>query len=167
MKAELVPRMWQVWETPAAAEFVTSDNPVVTFLRLKEDLWHPGYGFRKPGVVVAFPIASTACLTIGFAGQPEFQRVDAATVARLNDIVVRSSDRFVYSKTLSEETIKMVDEVGRTSVPGETAFVGPSADAQRIEEHLRQSMGIRKHAASGSGQATSESGTASTTKHEE
>jgi Protein of unknown function (DUF4238) len=147
VKSELVPRMWQVWEAPAGAEFVTSDNPVVTFIRLKEDLWHPGYGFRKPGVVVTLPITSTACLTVGFAGQPEFQPVVAATVARMNDIVVRCSDRFVYSKTLHDETKNMVDEVGRTSVPGETAFVGPFADTQRIEEHLRKSMGILKRAA--------------------
>jgi hypothetical protein len=146
LKADLVPRMWQVWEASAEAEFVTSDNPVVTFIRLQEDLWHPGHGTRKAGVVVALPIASTTCLTIGFADQPEFQSVDAATVGRMNDIVVRCSDRFVYSKTFSEETRKMVDEIGRTSVPGETAFVGPYPDTQRIEEHLRKSMGIQKRA---------------------
>jgi hypothetical protein len=66
--------MWQVWEAPTGAEFVTSDNPVVTFVRLKEDLWHPGHGTRKPGVVVALPLAPTACLTVGFAGQPEFKK---------------------------------------------------------------------------------------------
>jgi hypothetical protein len=147
MKTELVPRMWQVWEAPVGAEFVTSDNPVVTFVRLKEDLWHPGHGTRRPGVVIALPIAATACLTVGFAGQPAFLPVDVFTVARLNDIVVRCSDRFIYSRTLSEETRKMVDEVGRTSVPGETAFVGAYADTQQIEEHLRTSMGIRKRAA--------------------
>lgn len=147
MKTELVPRAWQVWQAPTGTEFVTSDNPVVTFVRLKEDLWHPGHGFRQPGVVVAFPLAPTACLTVGFADRPEFQEVDAATVTLLNDIVVRCSDRFVYSKTLSEEIKKMVNEVGRTSVPGETAFVGAFPDAQRIEEHLRRTMGIRRRKA--------------------
>jgi len=146
MKAELVPRAWQVWQAPTGTEFVTSDNPVVTFIRLKEDLWHPGHGFRQPGVVVAFPLAPTACLTIGFADHPEFQEVDAGTATRLNDIIVRCSDRFVYSKTLSEELKAMVNEVGRTSVPGETAFVGAYPDAQRIEEHLRRTMGIRRRA---------------------
>jgi hypothetical protein len=97
--------------------------------------------------VVAFPLAPTACLTVGFAGRPEFQEVDAATVRRLNDIVVRCSERFVYSKTPSEEIEGMVNEVGRTSVPGETAFVGAYPDAQRIEEHLRKTIGIRKRAA--------------------
>jgi hypothetical protein len=148
-KAELVTRAWQIWRAPTGTEFVTSDNPIVTFIRLKEDLWHPGHGFRIPGVVVAFPLAPTACLTVGFADHPEFQEVDAATVTRLNDIVVRCSDRFVYSKTLSEEIKEMVNEVGRTSVPGETAFVGTYPDSQRIEEHLRRTMGIGKRKAVG------------------
>ncbi len=148
MKAELIPRAWQVWHAPTGTEFVTSDTPVVTFVKLKEDSWHPGHGFRKPGVVVAFPLAHSACLTVGFADHPEFQEVDAPTVTRLNDIVVRCSDRFVYSKTLSEEIKGMVNEVGRTSVPGETAFVGVYPDAQRIEEHLRRTMGIHRRKAS-------------------
>jgi hypothetical protein len=147
MKTELVPRVWQVWEAPTGTEFVTSDNPIVTFLRLKEDAWHPGHGFRKPGVVVAFPLAPMACLTVGVADHPEFQKVDAATVTRLNDIVVRCSDRFVYSKTFSEEIKRMVNEVGRTSVPGETAFVGVYPDAQGVEEHLRKTIGIRRQRA--------------------
>lgn len=147
MKAEIVPKAWQVWQPPTGAEFVTSDNPVVTFLRLKEDLWHPGHGFRKPGVVVPFPLAPTACLTVGFADEPEFQEVDAATVTRLNEIVVRCSDRFVYSKTRSDDIKTMVNEIGRTSVPGETAFIGVYPDAQKIEEHMRKTMRIRKRAA--------------------
>lgn len=147
LKAELVPRDWQVWEAPTGTEFVTSDNPVVTFVRLKEDLWHPGHGMRRPGAVVAFPLAPAACLTIGFASNPDFEKVDEATVTRMNDIVVRCSDRFVYSKTFDTEIRKMVDEVGRTSVPGETAFMGPYPDTKRIEEHLRKSIGIRKEKA--------------------
>jgi hypothetical protein len=147
MKDELVPRAWQVWQAPTGTEFVTSDNPVVTFIRLQEDLWHPGHGFGKPGVVVAFPLAPTACLTVGFADRPEFQEVDVATVTRLNDITVRCSDRFVYSKTLREEIKVMVNEVGRTSFPGETAFLGPYPDTQQIEEYLRRTLGIRRRAA--------------------
>jgi len=123
LKAELVPRPWQVLKAPAGTAFVTSDNPVVTFLRLREDLWHPGHGFRKPGVVVALPLAPTACLTVGVEGR-EFQEVDAATVTRMNEIVVRCCDRFVYSRAFSDEIQAMVNAFARTSVPGENAFVG-------------------------------------------
>jgi hypothetical protein len=151
LKTELVPRPWQVFEAPTGTEFVTSDNPVVTFLKLREDLWNPGHGFRKPGVVVAFPLASTACLTIGIQG-PDFQEVDAATVKRMNEVVVSCSDRFVYSKTKSQEIAEMVNTIGGWSVPGKTAFLGQMPGTEKIEEHLRKTMGIkRRRASSGSG----------------
>jgi hypothetical protein len=150
LKTELLLKPWQVLKAPAGAEFVTSDNPVVTFLRLREDLWHPGHGFRKPGVVIAFPLAPTACLTVGVEG-PEFQEVDAATVTRMNEIVVRCCDRFVYSKTFSNGIQEMVNAFARTSVPGETAFIGQFPATQQIGEYLRKTMGIQKRTASGGG----------------
>lgn len=143
LKTELVPKAWQVWEAPSGSEFVTSDNPVVTFIRLAEDLWHPGHGYRKPNVAVAFPLAPTACLTVGITG-PDSLKVDAAKVTRVNEIVIRSCDRFVYSKTRSQEIVQMVNNCAGTSVPGENAFVGVFPDEKRIEEHLRRSMGIRR-----------------------
>ena len=147
LKADLVPKPWQVLKAPDGTEFVTSDNPVVTFIKLKDDLWHPGHGFRRPGVVVAFPLAPTACLTIGVAGR-DFQEVDAATVTRMNDIVVRCSDRFVYSKTRSQEMIDMVNTIGGSSVPGKTAFVGQMPGKEQIEEHMRKTMKIPRRKAS-------------------
>jgi hypothetical protein len=146
MKAELVSRPWQVWEAPTGIEFATSDNPVITFLRITEEAWHPGHGFRKPGVVVAFPLAPTTCLTIGTAGR-EFQTVDEATVIRLNELVVRCSDRFVYTKTLSTYIQEMMHSFARTSVPGENAFVGEFPGTKQIEEYLRKKMGVQRRAA--------------------
>jgi hypothetical protein len=134
-------------KAPAGAEFVTSDNPVVTFMKLREDLWHPGHGFRKPGVVVAFPLAPTACLTVGVQGR-DFQEVDAATVKRMNELVVSCSDRFVYSKTKSQEIFDMVNTVGGWSVPGKTAFIGQMPGKEQIEEHLRKTMKIPRRKAS-------------------
>jgi Protein of unknown function (DUF4238) len=149
LKAELLQRPWQVLKPADDAEFVTSDNPVITFIKLREDLWHPGHGFRKPGVIVAFPLASTACLTVGVAGR-DCQTVDAATVKRMNELIVSCCDRFVYSKTKSQEITDMVNNFGGWSVPGKTAFVGEMPGTEKIEEFLRQKMGIKKRAASGS-----------------
>jgi len=143
LKTELVPKAWQVWEAPAGSEFVTSDNPVVTFVRLAEDLWHPGHGYRKPNVVVAFPLAPTACLTVGIGG-PDFLQVDSAKVSRVNEIVIRSCDRFLYSRTYNQEIEQIVNDCARTSVPGENAFVGAFPDEKQIEEHLRKTLGIRR-----------------------
>ena len=143
LKADLVPRPWQVLAAPSGSEFVTSDNPVVTFLKLREDLWHPGHGFRKPGVVVAFPLAPKACLAVGVEGQ-EYQEVDTATVTRMNEIVISCSDRFVYSKTCSQEIENMVNTFGGWSVPGKTAFLGQMPGKQQIEEYLRKTMRISR-----------------------
>jgi hypothetical protein len=143
IKDEFVSKPWQVWEAPAGKEFATSDNPLVTFLRLTQEVWHPGYGFRTPNVVIAFPLAPTTCLTMGIVGR-EFERVSEATVTKLNDIVIRASDRFVYSKTYTEKIARMVEEFGGTSVPGETAFVGQFPNAEAIEDKLRELIGIRK-----------------------
>lgn len=148
LKIELVPRPWQVLIAPAETEFVTSDNPVVTFIRPREDVWHPGHGYRKPGVVVAFPLAPTACLTVGFGGR-EFQEVDAATVTRMNDIIIRCCDRFVYSKTFDNGIQAKVNAAAHTSVPGENAFIGQLPGTQQIQEHLRKSIGIQRRGASG------------------
>jgi uncharacterized protein DUF4238 len=146
LKAELVPRPWQVWKSPAAIEFITSDNPVVTFVKMREDLWHPGHGYRQPGVMVAFPLAPTACLAIGAEGRA-YQEVDSATVMRTNELVVKSCDRFVYSKSLSSSIEELVNTVSHTSIPGETAFVGKFPETQQIEDYLRRRIGIKKRSA--------------------
>jgi hypothetical protein len=125
---------------------VTSDNPLVTFIRLTDEIWHPGHGFRNPGVVVAFPLAPSACLVMGISGTQSAD-VDEASVDRVNEIVIRCSDRFVYSKTRSAKIEQMVNDCARTSVPGETAFVGQFPDEERIEAYLRRHMGIRPRAA--------------------
>jgi len=83
---------------------------------------------------------------MGVAG-PESRDVDEATVERMNDIVVRCSDRFVYSKTKSDKIEQMVNQVGGTSVPGKNAFIGEFPDEKRIEAYLRRQMGIPPRAA--------------------
>jgi hypothetical protein len=94
-------------------------------------------------------LAPTACLTVGVGG-PEFQEVDAVTVTRMNEIVVRCCDRFVYSKTLGDGIQAMVNAFAHTSVPGENAFIGQFPGTQQITVHLRKSMGIQRRTASGS-----------------
>ena len=65
MQETLLEKKWQVWKAATGAEFVTSDNPVISFVRLPNDELHPGWGFRRQGVIVAFPLAPTACLAMG------------------------------------------------------------------------------------------------------
>lgn len=134
------------------APSLTSDNPVVTFLPVKPDAWSPGHGFRQLNVVTAFPLAPSACLTMGIVGN-DFRTVSENEVAQLNEVVVRMSDRFVYARTASDKIVTMVEEFGGTSVPGKNAFIGTFPDEKRIEEGLRRIMGVKRRAAAGGGKA--------------
>jgi hypothetical protein len=147
-KQEMLKKSWQVWHAPEDTEFVTSDNPVVTFLRFftqHEQIWHPGYGFGTKNVVIAVPLAPTACLVMtDVPFRDSRARVDADTVRRMNEMLIRSCDRFVYSRTESLKIAEMVDHFGGTSIPGETAFLGRPIDQTLVENHLRRTMGIPK-----------------------
>jgi hypothetical protein len=65
----------------------------------------------------------------------------------MNEIVVRCCDRFVYSKTFSSGIEEMVNAVAHTSVPGETAFVGPFPGTDQIQNYLRSNIGIPRRIA--------------------
>jgi len=94
-------------------------------------------------IVRGFSLAPSACLTIGIEGR-EYEEVGAATVMRMNGLVVRCCNRFVYSHILSKEIEGMVNAVSRTSVPGETAFIGEFPGTEQIQQYLRKQIGIKQ-----------------------
>jgi len=144
---EFLKKHWQVWHAQGPAEFVTSDNPVVSFVRYrsKDEVWIPGFGFGSKGVIIAFPLAPDACLVMLDAPVPtQHKHVDMETIQRMNEIVITCCDRFVYSRTRSEELSEAVDQHSGTSVPGVNAFMGRQVDENLIEEHMRRELGIEK-----------------------
>ena len=147
-KQELLKKSWQVWHSPDDTEFVTSDNPVVTFLRFptpQDEIWHPGYGLGTKNVVIAFPLAPTACLVMtDIPFRDSRAAVNAATIPRTNEMLIRSCDRFVYSRTESLEIAEMMDQFRASSIPGQTAFLGRTVDEVLVENHLRRTIGIPK-----------------------
>jgi hypothetical protein len=146
-KSDFIRKPWQVWLAPDGSEFVTSDNPVVTFIKFG-DTWNPGHGFRRPGVIVVFPLAPSACLIMGETGivapGKEYQQIDSDTVVKLNELVISCSDRFVYSRTKSNRTSETVNRLSHLVVPGVNAFMGQMPGTDKIEDHLRNTLGIRK-----------------------
>lgn len=146
VKNMLLQKPWQIWRTPAGAEFVTSDNPVVTFVPLRNGEWHPGHGFGSPDVVAAFPLAPSACLAMGTNG-PESITVDAGQVAKVNEIVIRACGRFVYSKTFSAEIRQHVDAYGGSTKYGETAFLLPMRPSAK--DFIRKALGLDRAASAG------------------
>jgi len=126
---------------PDGVEFVTSDNPLVTFMPYGNGLLNPGHGFRKDGVVAAFPLAPNACLAMGVPGS-ESVVLDTEAVTRVNEVVVQLCDRFVYSKTFSEDIHNLVDELGGNKKYGESAFVPLGIVVPTVKNFLRQYLGL-------------------------
>lgn len=135
-------RKWQVWEAPQGVEFITSDNPVVNFIQIKPDVWHPGHGFRTPNSVSVFPLASSACLMMGIDGR-EHVEVNAKAVELVNDVVIRSANRFVCSRSLDQKVDAQVQQNIATSVPGKSAFLGAFPDSKVMEQYLRKKLGMK------------------------
>lgn len=109
--------VWEIWQAPEGVEFITSDNPLVSTVMLPHGKFHPGYGFGKPEIIALFPLAPTACLAAGgfvagTKGVVGYRSVKAPVVTEINEAMLSISDRYVYSKTLSEEVRKAVDLYG-------------------------------------------------------
>ena len=51
---------WRVLRPPDGLEFVTSDNPLITFVPLGNGKLHPGYGFRKKQAITCADEAGVA-----------------------------------------------------------------------------------------------------------
>jgi Protein of unknown function (DUF4238) len=146
-KQEMLKKFWQIWHATGGTEFVTSDNPVVTFVRTGAtgEIWVPGFGFGYQGVVVGFPLAPDACLMMFDRPQPTERRsVDAGTVTRLNEVITACCDRFVYSRTRSDQIRETVDQIGGSSIRGVNAFMGRNIDQTLIENHMRNILGVQR-----------------------
>ena len=141
IKDILLKKRWQIWRPSPAKEFVTSDNPLVTFMPVGNGELNPGHGFRVKGVVAAFPLAPNACLAMGVDG-PETVVLDVTRTTKVNEVIVRLCDRFVYSRTLSAEIQKTVDQCGGAAKYGESAFLPVGLQVPSLKHHLRTTLGL-------------------------
>ncbi|VVB53005.1 Uncharacterised protein [uncultured archaeon] len=138
----LFEKSWQVWAAPQGVGFITSDNPIVSFVELQPGLWHPGYGFGRPNAIVAFPLCSSACLMMGITG-PEYRDVTVDDVIRVNETVIRCSHKFVYSRTHDDQLNTLIQQIGGTCIAGVNAFVGQFPNSTTLEDYLRKKLGMR------------------------
>ena len=118
----LTKQPWTILRPPLGGEFITSDNPLITFVPLGNGLLHTGYGFRKGMDAAAFPLAPDACLLMGHAWQVPTHLNDQAFGA-LTQALVSICDRFSYSRVYSKRVQGLVDECGGTSRYGENTFM--------------------------------------------
>lgn len=142
IKQALLNKPWQLWIAPAGAEFITSDNPVISFVPLRNGEFHPGHGFAKPETVIAFPLAPDVCLVIGVPGPYPVMRVnkDVQTLTKLNEVLIMLCDRYVYSKTLSEEIKKSVDQSAGMARYGLSAFVRVGEERPSVKDFFRRNL---------------------------
>ena len=122
MKSVVLKKPWQLWYAPEGMEFVTSDNPFVSFIPLGNGRLNSGHGFRKPETLAAFPVAPHVCLGMGVTG-PESVTIEAAFVSEINRTIIELCERYVYSKTRSEEIRQLVDQCANTRRYGVNAFL--------------------------------------------
>jgi hypothetical protein len=102
---------------------------------------HPGYGFRKEIVDAAFPLAPDACLLMGKAWRVS-RNLDLAMLASLNEALISISDRYVYSKTYSDEINGLVQNYGGICRYGESAFMPIGLKLPTARQFLRMHFGL-------------------------
>lgn len=132
---------WRILRPPEGSEFITTDNPLVTFVPVGNGLLHPGYGFRKEIADAAFPLANNACLLMGNAWHVP-RTLDSEMLASLTQVLISISDRYVYSKTRSQEVNAVVQKHSGESRYGVNAFVPVGIKLPTAREFLRMHFGL-------------------------
>lgn len=122
MRNVALQKPWQLWRSPEGTEFITSDNPFVTFIDLGNGRLNSGHGLRKQETIGVFPIAPHVCLAMGSHG-PESVTIEPARVTLINNVIIELCERYVYSKTLSEEVRRVVDKMANERKYGVNAFL--------------------------------------------
>jgi hypothetical protein len=141
MKSILLQKPWQLWNAPERLEFVTSDNPLISFVQLSNGELNSGHGFRKPETIGVFPLAPNVCLAIG-AGGPDSIRIEPQFVRKLNHTIVELCDRFVYSKTRSDEINTLVQQCANTRRYGENAFLPVGLKVPTAKDFVLHLLGL-------------------------
>lgn len=134
---------WKILRPPAGSEFVTTDNPLITFVPIGNGVLHPGYGFRKEKAAAAFPLAPDACLLMGHAGDVP-SVLEAQAFGSLSQAFVSICDRFVYSKSSSRQVQNIVQEYAGSSQYGKNAFVPLGVKLPTPREFLRKHFGLNE-----------------------
>ena len=132
---------WRILRPPDGTEFITSDNPLVTFVPLQHGVLHPGYGFRKEEADAAFPLAPDACLLMGHAWNVS-TTLNQHDLDMLNDALISIADRYAYSRTLSTDIRDSVDKFAGSSRYGVNAFVPLGLKVPPARQFLRTHFGL-------------------------
>jgi hypothetical protein len=138
----LLQRRMRILKAPSGRQFVTSDNPLITFMPLPHGEFLPGEGFGKPTTMMVFPIAPNACVFFGGDDSAARHDVDAKMVKKINWIVIASAHHFVFSQTEDAEIQKMAQQLIGTYIFGKTAFI-PRGPLPTARDFLVKFLGLQ------------------------
>lgn len=132
---------WRILRPAKSSEFITTDNPLISFVPLPNGLLHPGYGFRKQIADAIFPLAPDACLLMGNAWNVP-RHLDSTMTTRVNEALITICDKYTYSKASSLEVDELVQKYGGTCRYGESAFVPVGLKLPTARYFLRLHFGL-------------------------
>lgn len=127
---------WRILRPPNNTEFITTDNPLVTFVPLKNGVLHPGYGFGKPFAVSIFPLGPQASLLMGNAWEVPTTLTPAELVS-LHEMLISMADRYIYSKSRSDSIDELVQEYAGSCRYGVNALMPVGLNMPSARDFLR------------------------------
>jgi hypothetical protein len=130
----LTDKQMRIWKAPKGTQFVTSDNPLVTFVVVPNGEFAPGFGFRQKETIAFFPISPSNCVSFGSEGRDprDHFELSAEAMQKLNWAMIASSHHFVYANTKDAAIQELGDELIGTYIFGENSFIprGPLSDVK-------------------------------------
>lgn len=138
---QLLAKRSRIWKAPKGTQFVTSDNPLATFIVVPNGEFAPGFGFGRNDTVAAFPVCPNKCLLFGGDDPNEHLDVDVDKVWKINEVLISSSHHFVYANKDDSSIQRMAQQLIGTRIFGVTAFV-PSGPLPTVKDFIRGVLGI-------------------------
>jgi hypothetical protein len=114
---------YQTLYAPAGKPFLTSDSPVFTLRPEGDRQASISMGFGWPHVEVYFPLNKRACLKMKRGIQPGAWLADEWRVEQINNIVMATATRYMYSSQGYPRIGRLFDERGCKVRPGKEAFL--------------------------------------------
>ncbi len=139
----LLDKQMRIWKAPKGTEFVTSDNPLVTFVVVPNGEFAPGFGFRRKETIAFMPISPTRCISFGGEGRDPMEHfeLNVDAMRKLTWAMIASAHHFVYANTQDASIKQMGDELIGTYIYGEHSFV-PRQPLPTVKDFLRVFLGV-------------------------
>jgi hypothetical protein len=114
---------YQALYAPEGKFFLSSDSPVYTIQPDGTGHVTVGMGFGWPNVEVYFPLNKRTCLGMKKGIEPKGWTAEPGRVDEINDLVMATATRYLYSSQRYKRTARLFDERGCEVQAGKNAFM--------------------------------------------